>query len=505
MKTTLKTLAFITSYLLSIIAAYAADSIQNVHSTTHQLNGYDTDTEIAMSWDAYTGAADYYYAFNTVENYTITDFDNTTPLTSITSDDFQNAVNQSSNSAVAYYFHIATKTGNFFGWTWTETTSKGPYYIDIKAPSNVNISGPETTSTQVVTLNLYADDNPTEMNISNTNFGEGTWVPYATSTQWSLKSEYGSQTVFVLFRDALGNTTDGSSPNAKTTINYIANTAPDIRNFLVDEAKTITGTTIPYTGGFTPVGPQILFDLYDNEGGEIVLEVTSSNLAATTLEYTRTIVDPYDAIEIVSKTITTTDSATTTYTITDLTADEEKPISLIIMPSSESITSAVITLTVKDSGGLTDTETITFNLTEDLLVKLSEFSVTPLSDHIHVKWQTTSEIDTAGFILKRSETKDGLYTVITERLIPATGSSIAGASYSYRDNQVDSGKHYFYQLVEIDLDNNERICMVSSKVKRSGDSDDDINYDANGDNEVNIGDVIYLLQQLTKFQESESR
>lgn len=480
-----------------MVSLCAADSIQNVHSTSHQLNDYDTDTQIVMTWDAYPNANNYFYAFNTSADYTITDFDTTTSLTSIQSEDFKTIVEQSANSSVAFYFHIATKTGNFMGWTWTSTTHKGPYYIDIKPPSNFSVSGPETTSTQSVTLILNADDNPTQMNISNTDFGEGTWVTYATSTLWNLKDEYGKQTVYVLFRDALGNTTD-ESVDAKITINYIANSAPEIKEFLVGEAKIITGAVLP--DSYTPVCPQVLFDLYDKEGGDIQLIVTSSNIAASTLAFTRTIAYPYTKVTIPSIAA----NGTTTYTITDLTADMAQSFSLIIMPASYTSVSSTITLMVKDSGGLTDSVNIVFNVTDNLLVKLSNFTVTPKSDHNLIQWQTASEIDTVGFTLKRSETKDGNYLPINALFIPSTGSSISGSSYSYQDTQIDIDKTYYYQLIEIDLNNNAKICSVSSDgIKRSGETEDDINYDANGDGEVNVGDVIYLLKQLTNFQESK--
>jgi hypothetical protein len=494
MKNILKVITWITVYLASILSLCAAESIQNVHSTSHELNGVVTETEIAMSWDSYTTVSVYYfYTFNTSENYSITSIDDQTNLTSIKSEDFEEAVKLSTNSSIAYYFHIAARTGNpMTGWSWSTTTHKGPYYIDIKPPSHVNVSGPETTSTQVVTLSLYADDNPIEMNISNSNFGEGTWEPYATSTQFELKPEYGSQIVFVLFRDALGNTTDGSSPNAKTTINYISNTAPQIQDFLVGEAKIITGAVLPEK--YTPVAPQVFFYLYDKEGGDIQVIVSSSNLAASTMEFTRTVAYPYTKVTITS----TADNGRTTYTITDFIADMPQSFSLIIMPANYTSVSSTITLMVKDSSGLTDSVNIVFNVTENLLAKLSEFTVTQKNDHMLIQWQTSSEIDTAGFTLKRSESKNGIYKAIPGLFIPATGSSISGKNYTYQDSQIEIGKDYYYQLVEIDLNNNEKICSVSTEVKRSRQTDEDeINYDANGDGDVNVGDVIYLLQQLT--------
>jgi hypothetical protein len=493
-------------YLICVTSSNASDSFQNVYSISHQLNGYDNDTEIAMSWNPYTDAMNYFYTFNTTQNYTITGFDNMTSLTSIESDDLRTVVEASSKSSVAFYFHIAA----FVNWNLSPTTTKGPYYIDIKPPSKVSVIAKESTVYKPeVQLSLYADDNPTEMCISVTNFGEeDQWIPYSESSTVNLKdSLYGKQTVYVLFRDALGNTTDGSSAKSKTTVNYIPNTAPDIMDLLAEKVKIISGTTLDNPDGpYTPVCPQIVFSIKDKEGGDLQVIVFSSNISASTLTYTKTISEPFSPTKtIATETIDSTGSALRKYTITDLSSDEARTLSMVIRPASESITSSIITLTVKDSGGLTDTETLTFNITEDLLVNLTKFSVTPKTDQMLIQWQTSSEIDVNGFILKRREagSNDGFKT-ITDKLIQAKGSSIVGANYLFYDTEIEAGKTYNYQLVEVDFNNKEKVCTVSSDVKRSGDSsDDEIDYDANGDGDVNVGDVIYLLQQLTNFQESD--
>jgi len=472
-------MSFLLIFSLSVNAVMALDDVQNVHSITHSKGDYSNVSIIGMSWDAHsvtTTTVNYFYVFNTSSDYTITSsnsFDlKSTTNTSILSDDF-------SSSNGKYYFHICAMTEDWFNEEYSGTITKGPYYIDTKAPTNVSISGPETTNTKVVTLSLYADG-ATQMYISNSGFGiSGSWETYATSKQWTLTDGYETKTVYVLYKDAADNTTDGTSANAKTNIVYTSNSAPQIRNLT---AKA-SGNPIS--------GPIIFFDIYDQEGGDIVLTVSSANSTATTP----------DDITITGVSVT---GSSTTYTISSITAAENKGLTLTIGSASTNVTSSVLSLTVEDSGGLTSTSTITYMNTEDLLVKLTQFVVTPKMDRMHIQWQTASEIDIAGFIIKRSEYLDGKYTAITENIIQATGNSLSGDSYEYFDHEIEVGKSYYYQLVEIDLNNNERICNVSSEVKRSGDSNNEPpNYDANGDGTVNVGDVIFLLRELTKAQGTE--
>jgi len=468
------------AFTFSVNAA-TPDPVQNVRSTTHTLSDFSNESSIGMSWNADSITSTtvyYYYIFNTSSDYTINSTWNnalkSTTGTNVLSDDF-------SSSNGAYYFHIAAMVEE--GWVENfslTTTTKGPYYIDTKAPSNVSISGPETTNDQVVTLSLYADG-ATQMYISNSGYGiGGYWESYATSKQWTLTDGYETKTVYVLFRDAAGNATDGASPNARTEIIYVLNSAPEIKNLkAVASANDISA-------------PNIYFDLYDKEGGDIVLTISSTNLTATTP----------DDITISGVSVS---GSNTTYTISSITPDVDKALTMTVIPASGATTStsSVITLRVADANGLTDTATVTFNMTEDLFVRLTDFSVTPKSNHALIQWQTTSEIDTAGFILKRSETLNGTYTKITDRLIPAKGSAIAGDTYSYQDFQIKPGKQYYYQLVEIDLNNNQTVYPGKSELKRNGSTEDDINYDANGDGDVNVGDVIYLLRTLTDFKDSE--
>jgi hypothetical protein len=65
-------------------------------------------------------------------------------------------------------------------------------------------------------------------------------------------------------------------------------------------------------------------------------------------------------------------------------------------------------------------------------------------------WETVSEVDTAGFLLRRSDSPVGPFSPITETPIPAKGDPLVGASYEYEDRDVVWGQRYFYQLEEVE-------------------------------------------------------
>lgn len=69
-----------------------------------------------------------------------------------------------------------------------------------------------------------------------------------------------------------------------------------------------------------------------------------------------------------------------------------------------------------------------------------------------VEWTTASELDTVGFNVYRSDTKDGQYQLVNESLIPGSSDPLTGGSYTYRDSDVKPGGTYYYQLEDIELD-----------------------------------------------------
>jgi hypothetical protein len=67
-------------------------------------------------------------------------------------------------------------------------------------------------------------------------------------------------------------------------------------------------------------------------------------------------------------------------------------------------------------------------------------------------WQTASEIDTAAFLVYRSDSPAGPFERLTQDPIAAQGDPLAGASYHYDDRDVTWGAHYYYQLEEVERD-----------------------------------------------------
>src|SRR5687768_18527287 len=65
---------------------------------------------------------------------------------------------------------------------------------------------------------------------------------------------------------------------------------------------------------------------------------------------------------------------------------------------------------------------------------------------IEIRWVTETEFETAGFNIYRSESAEGEFVQINERLIASAADPAAGASYSFTDETVEAGKTYYYRL-----------------------------------------------------------
>lgn len=88
------------------------------------------------------------------------------------------------------------------------------------------------------------------------------------------------------------------------------------------------------------------------------------------------------------------------------------------------------------------------------LATLNSFTIVPLSGGFNLKWETSSELDSAGFFIWRG-TKDGdEYKNVHQvgEFIPAQGKLIGGATYSYKDTISDfqKGTVYCYGLEDVD-------------------------------------------------------
>ena len=85
-----------------------------------------------------------------------------------------------------------------------------------------------------------------------------------------------------------------------------------------------------------------------------------------------------------------------------------------------------------------------------LPVELSHFSVSRTdAGAVVLTWQTESEVDNAGFNLRRSEQRDGSFTLINAALIAGAGTTGERQTYTFTDTSAKPGVEYYYQLEEV--------------------------------------------------------
>ena len=86
-------------------------------------------------------------------------------------------------------------------------------------------------------------------------------------------------------------------------------------------------------------------------------------------------------------------------------------------------------------------------------VDLTKFTATYNSGQILIEWETATELDNAGFFVKRSLQPFPPFEDISG-FIPAKGSGVIGASYEFVDNNITEGTNYYYLLEILDTNLN---------------------------------------------------
>ena len=87
-----------------------------------------------------------------------------------------------------------------------------------------------------------------------------------------------------------------------------------------------------------------------------------------------------------------------------------------------------------------------------LPVELSSFTVTCTeAGAVIVTWTTESEVDNAGFNLRRSLTRDSGFTLLNPVLIAGAGTTGERQTYTFTDTSAKPGVEYYYQIEEVSL------------------------------------------------------
>ena len=85
-------------------------------------------------------------------------------------------------------------------------------------------------------------------------------------------------------------------------------------------------------------------------------------------------------------------------------------------------------------------------------VTLAGFSAVAQPDHVLLAWETTSELDLAGFDLYRDTSPDGPGVRLNSSLIPAQGpGSSGGFQYTWQDFSAPDAEVLYYWLEAVDL------------------------------------------------------
>ncbi len=91
-------------------------------------------------------------------------------------------------------------------------------------------------------------------------------------------------------------------------------------------------------------------------------------------------------------------------------------------------------------------------------VGLRYFRGVPLDNSVRLEWETGTEQNTAAFKILRGPSEAGPFEFLENiGLVPAVGNPQAGATYERTDDTALNGVTYWYQLIEVETNNNEVI------------------------------------------------
>ena len=102
-----------------------------------------------------------------------------------------------------------------------------------------------------------------------------------------------------------------------------------------------------------------------------------------------------------------------------------------------------------------------------LPVELSHFRPARNKDtgQVVITWATQSELNNAGFFIKRSQQRDGQFQVINAVMIPGAGTTSEKQFYTYTDTTAQPNVVYYYQIEDVSLDGNRQTLTNGIRLK----------------------------------------
>ena len=102
-----------------------------------------------------------------------------------------------------------------------------------------------------------------------------------------------------------------------------------------------------------------------------------------------------------------------------------------------------------------------------LPVELSHFRPERKKDTgaVVITWSTQSELNNAGFYIKRSQQEDGEFKVINAAMIAGAGTTSEKQFYTYTDTTAQPNVVYYYQIEDVSLDGNHQTLTRGIRLK----------------------------------------
>ena len=100
-------------------------------------------------------------------------------------------------------------------------------------------------------------------------------------------------------------------------------------------------------------------------------------------------------------------------------------------------------------------------------VELSHFRPERQKDTgaVVITWSTQSELNNAGFFIKRSQQRDGQFKVINAAMVPGAGTTSEKQFYTYTDTTAQPNVVYYYQIEDVSFDGNRQTLTRGIRLK----------------------------------------
>ena len=118
-------------------------------------------------------------------------------------------------------------------------------------------------------------------------------------------------------------------------------------------------------------------------------------------------------------------------------------------------------------GSADDMGTPGYNAGGNLPVELSGFGAKrdPLTGAVVITWSTQSELNNAGFFIKRSQQTNGKFVIVNPTMIAGAGTTAEKQSYTYTDATAEPNIVYYYQIEDVSLDGNRQTLTRAHRLK----------------------------------------